>query len=409
MGIYFGYTENSSGYVTNLTTTLPSDVAVNSNETTAANGDYSDNVYVGTQRVSSGNILGFDTANDTIRLAANSDATIVYYDDDDLTVGGSVKTDPNDEAYVITDDGEVIAIYVHEIENLGSDEAGTPVVTISGDTTFADGQPAPTLTANVRVNSNQGTLSYQWYKGSVADANKVGTNSATYAVPSTDFDSTDSVTYYVVVTNTFQGNTAQGQNSVEVTKTDAVITGITVTAPTKDEYHTGETLDADGLTVLATYSDGSTAYLDSDAYTIENADRVLAYDAVTAANNTVTYTVHANEDSEVTDDFTVTVIPYTTATVSVASTTASVVQGGTTRMSVSIDNYGTLGTPTVIVTGSTDDGHVTVSISGNTLTITADSEASTSGTYTITIPGTAEDGSTSAASATVTLTVTAAS
>ena len=154
IGVYFGLSENSNGYVTNLTPTLPSDVEVNgvnrNNQTSGsayANGDYSANVYAGTQRQSSGNILGFGYYLDSnnrgayrYRTAANSDATIVYYDGDDLTVGGSVRTDTNDEAYVITDDGEVIAIFVSEVENGETGGGGNEVqnylssVTVNGST-----------------------------------------------------------------------------------------------------------------------------------------------------------------------------------------------------------------------------------------------------------------------------------
>lgn len=115
--MYFGMSGNSSGYVTRLTTTEPTDVDVDE--------------YTGTQRQSSGGVLGFDYDADdetyNVRLAANDDATIVYYDGDNLTVGGSVRTDTNDVAYVVTDDGEVIAICVVEVEDGETGGSGNDV------------------------------------------------------------------------------------------------------------------------------------------------------------------------------------------------------------------------------------------------------------------------------------------
>ena len=111
VGIFFGITENSDGYVTQLTTKLPSDVVVNGE-------------YTGTQRESAGGNLGFaiDAKGEyTVHYAGAEDAIIAYYDDHDLTVESRVKTDANDKAYVVTDDGEVIAIYVHEVED-GTDD-----------------------------------------------------------------------------------------------------------------------------------------------------------------------------------------------------------------------------------------------------------------------------------------------
>ena len=113
IGVFFGLTENSSGYVTKLTVATPSDVAVNGDTSTSSGNGLFD-AYVGTKRVSSGGNLTFNTAGDSVSMASNDDAIIVYYDGDDLTIASSVKTDSNDEAYVVTDDGVIIAIFVDE-------------------------------------------------------------------------------------------------------------------------------------------------------------------------------------------------------------------------------------------------------------------------------------------------------
>ena len=141
VGVFFGMSENGNGYVTRLTVRTPTDVEVNE-DIAASTDDGVYTPYVGTQRQSSGGVLTFNTnpvtgdTRGTVRLAGNSDATIVYYDGDDLTVGGSVLTDTNDEAYVVTDDGEVIAVFVYEVANGrdedDDDEPSTDVELISG-------------------------------------------------------------------------------------------------------------------------------------------------------------------------------------------------------------------------------------------------------------------------------------
>ena len=165
VGIYFGLTENSSGYVTNVTTKLPTDVSVNGvnrNKQEAdesyAVGDYRDVAYIGTQRESSGGNLGFDIDKDgnyTIRYAASSDAVIAYYDDNDLTVESRIKTDTNDEAYVVTDDGEVIAIYVHEKKD-GTTSTQPPV---KQTVTLNVGTKNGTGTAIVEINGKSYNIS----------------------------------------------------------------------------------------------------------------------------------------------------------------------------------------------------------------------------------------------------------
>ena len=123
IGVFFGMTENSNGYVTKLTETTPTDVQVNGwqNKTAGANydgaianGDWSAHKYVGTKRVSSGGNLTFDTAGSPVSIANNKDAVISYYDGSALEISSSLKTDNNDEAYVVTDDGVIMGIFVFE-------------------------------------------------------------------------------------------------------------------------------------------------------------------------------------------------------------------------------------------------------------------------------------------------------
>ena len=127
VGVFFGMTKNSAGYVTKLTETTPKDVEVNGkqNRDSSATSTYVTteistkkiSEYMGTKRESNGGNLTFNTANASkFSIAANSKATIVYYDGEDLSITGRVNTDNDDKATVITDDGTVIAILVREMD-----------------------------------------------------------------------------------------------------------------------------------------------------------------------------------------------------------------------------------------------------------------------------------------------------
>ena len=71
--------------------------------------------------------------------------------------------------------------------------------------------------------------------------------------------------------------------SFSVTVAAPALTGITVTAPSKNTYWVGEELDLTDMVVTATYADGSTETV-LDGYTVEG------YDAYTAGEQTVTVT-----------------------------------------------------------------------------------------------------------------------
>ena len=125
VGVFFGMTKNSAGYVTKFNTQTPKDVKVNDKVTDGSTYAIMQTgitgfEYVGTKRESNGGNIGFEydsgTKEYTESFAANDKATIVYYDGEDLSVTNRVNTDTNDHALVITDDRDVIAILVREFE-----------------------------------------------------------------------------------------------------------------------------------------------------------------------------------------------------------------------------------------------------------------------------------------------------
>ena len=135
VGVFFGLNKNSDGYVDKLTEKSPTDVEVNGAQskdssktstyasviTTATKLSGQDIVYTGTKRESNGGNIGFvydpSTKEYTKSFAANDKALIVYYDGKDLSIAKRVNTDTDDQALVITDDGDVIAVLVLEMEN----------------------------------------------------------------------------------------------------------------------------------------------------------------------------------------------------------------------------------------------------------------------------------------------------
>ena len=166
IGIFFGMTQNSSDYVTKLTTKLPKDIAVNdlttqNNNTPEKGGDWTAKAYIGTHRATTDGLLGFgwdSTEKEyTVRPAANDDAMIVYYDGSDLSKE-SLHNDRNDKAWVITDDGKVTAVFVWEVkdgeedENNGGSDSETPAfgLSIKGETltfTYAESETSAVRTA----------------------------------------------------------------------------------------------------------------------------------------------------------------------------------------------------------------------------------------------------------------------
>jgi len=166
IGIFFGMTQNSSDYVTKLTTKLPKDIAVNdltaqNDDTPEKGGNWTAKAYIGTHRATTDGLLGFgwdSTEKEyTVRPAANDDAMIVYYDGSDLSKE-SLHNDRNDKAWVITDDGKVTAVFVWEVkdgeedENNGGSDSETPAfgLTMKGETltfTYAESETSAVRTA----------------------------------------------------------------------------------------------------------------------------------------------------------------------------------------------------------------------------------------------------------------------
>ena len=108
IGVFFGMTESGKGLVTDLKTALPTDVKVDT--------------YTGTKRVStSSGLVGFGYSSSskdyTKWLGADEDAVVAYYDFagnsiDSVGTINSLKTDTDDIATVVTDNGSIIAVFV---------------------------------------------------------------------------------------------------------------------------------------------------------------------------------------------------------------------------------------------------------------------------------------------------------
>ena len=116
VGVFFGLTENSKGLVTDLKKDLPDKVEINGED------DGTWVAYEGTKAVSSSSgLVGFQYSDTTKKytkwLGADDDAIVAYYE----PVGGTLsdvgsintlKTDTDDQAIVVTDDGSIIAVFV---------------------------------------------------------------------------------------------------------------------------------------------------------------------------------------------------------------------------------------------------------------------------------------------------------
>ena len=118
IGVYFGLTKDSKGYVTGLTSKTPNDVAVNEVTNKAAGADKTNvaySVWTGVKRESSGGNVTLGGSS----MAANSKALIVYYDGEDLSVESRLVTDSNDKPIVVTNDGDIVAICVLDCDAHG--------------------------------------------------------------------------------------------------------------------------------------------------------------------------------------------------------------------------------------------------------------------------------------------------
>ena len=114
IGVYYGITENSKGLVTSIQTSVPKDVQVN--ETSKSGAMVDSFYYAGTKRQSSQGLVGFSKTSDdyAVYLAMNEDTVVATYDGSTLSSGSvnTIKTDVDDRAAVVTDDGNVIAVII---------------------------------------------------------------------------------------------------------------------------------------------------------------------------------------------------------------------------------------------------------------------------------------------------------
>ncbi|WP_318786601.1 hypothetical protein, partial [Methanimicrococcus hacksteinii] len=151
-------------------------------DVTGGSGTYSYQWYKGS--IASGNEIGTDSATYSIASAAASDADTYH-----------VRVI---DSGTYADGSGTLTVY-------GS---GTHSVSVNNEN-VAVGEPA-TFTADVTGGS--GTYSYQWYKGSIASGNEIGTDSATYSIASAA--ASDADTYHVRVIDS--GTYADGSGTLTV-------------------------------------------------------------------------------------------------------------------------------------------------------------------------------------------------
>ena len=129
------------------------------------------------------------------------------------------------------------------------------VPSIDTDLTASPNYVGETLTIAASV-TDGGTLSYQWYMGSVGSGVPIAGATGNSYTPTTNG------TYYVVVTNT--NNTVNGTKTQTATSTAANVspisqidgTGFSITAPVKDAAISGSTFTCTGVTVGTTTWEG---------------------------------------------------------------------------------------------------------------------------------------------------------
>ena len=121
IGVYFGLTKNSDGYVTKLDSTTSTDVKVNGAQNSTDTNNISYTEYTGVKRESNGGNVSFkySAGEYTLSMAANDKAVIAYYDGDALSIATRLVTDKLDKATVVTDDGDIVAILVRDYDTDG--------------------------------------------------------------------------------------------------------------------------------------------------------------------------------------------------------------------------------------------------------------------------------------------------
>ena len=428
--LYTNIRTNSNGYVTGgdvVGTTSASD-----QEEFALNGTITLSQSGRTMKFSNGNnyVIPSDASVNLVigkgvtELLKNDDADYeTYLNTTPGTIGGMLQGyDLTGHVFAIVEDAgsdvvSTLYVYITAVDDHNPDRASVPTITpdAANVTTYAKGDTVSTgLKVNVNAGSNTTSVSYKWYKNGVEISGQTTDTLATSAI-STATVGTD--TYTVVVTNSYtkdgKTTTSKAKLDIDVTVTAAAISSIAVDAPYQAApYYLNQMIDLNGLVVTATYSDGSTAELTSDQYTVTivGADgqptenlRLTKYDpsvevTVTAGSKTATFDVTMAARASVlsVDEQSATTIAANTPatiTAKVSATNGGSVKAGPCVIQKNAETYSSGN----VVANAAADGTITIKVKAASFSI--------NDVYTITVEGLAEDGVTSATSATITLTV----
>ena len=260
-----------------------------------------------TQTVSSGfTTSGFSSATAGSKIVTvtynGKSATFTVTVKTPTVTGVTVKTQPGKTEYWIGEELDTTGLTLTATYSDGSTQTVSSGFTASGFSSATAGSKTVTVTYNGKsatftvtvktptitgiVIKTQPTKTEYWI-GEELDTTGL-TLTATYSDGSTQTVSSGFTTSGFsnttagskTVTVTYNGKTA----TFTVTVKTPTVTGITIkTQPTKMEYWIGEELDTTGLTLTATYSDGSTQ-------TVSNGFTTSAFSSATAGSKTVTVT-----------------------------------------------------------------------------------------------------------------------
>ena len=417
--LYYNIKTNSDGYINKGTEVqysakqtqnkivLDNDVITKSNNTL----DVAGNAYVVTKDTELYLILGKGCA-----LLHDSGASYETYIKTTVnTLAGVVNDyDLTGTAYAVVDEKdseelEVLYVYVKQADKHDADRAGTPELTADAAnvTSYALGETASQLKVTATVAKNLGTLTYTVKNSSGATSASGNYNSATgiqfYPNSTNTAVAPAADTYTVEVKNDKgSGNDATASIEIEVTVGAKAISSITATS-TQGSVTSGTALDMSKITVEATYTDGSIAYLTADEYTVDTT--VLKYTATNTGTATVTVTAGGKTD---TFDITVT---ERTAVITAAPDAVTLAAGKTVTIPLNVTNDGTIDAAVTVTptdAGSTHTavaGDITASVANNVLSIALTADAETGDSYAIAITGKNEGGTNAATGETVTVTV----
>lgn len=187
----------------------------------------------------------------------------------------------------------------------------TPTVKVTGESSYDYANPAPEpieLTAAAETTQSGGELKYQWYKGEDAIDGETNAKYKPAALPA--IGSSD--TYTCKVTNTYNGQTFVGEDSITVTYNKGVIASIEATGGTTTFTYNGQPQGPSGYTV----TDTKGATVDSGEYTLSGNNQQTnfgTYTTTATANDNGNYTGNASVTWNIAKaDYTVTQNPSTT-------------------------------------------------------------------------------------------------